>query len=71
MKTISIRFDDYLANWITSSAQKNRITISQAIRDVLYEKMQHGQIIISHIKINKTKRSLYIKLFICLNHIGK
>jgi hypothetical protein len=56
MKTISIRFDDYLANWITSSAQKNRITISQAIRDVLYEKMQHGQIIISHIKINKTKQ---------------
>ena len=55
MKTISIRFDDYLANWITSSAQKNRITISQAIRDVLYEKMQHGQIIIDHIKINKTK----------------
>lgn len=55
MKMISIRFDDYVANWITSSAQKNRITISQAIKDVLYEKMQQGQVI-NPIKIDKTKQ---------------
>jgi len=49
MKTISIRFNDYLANWIIGSAQKNRITISEFIRDLLYEKMQYGQVVIKHI----------------------
>ena len=55
MKTISIRFDDYVANWITSSAQQNRITISGVIKDILYEKMQQGQVI-NPIKIDKTKQ---------------
>lgn len=45
MKAISIRFDDYLANWITGTAQQNRLSISAVIKDLLYEKMQDGQII--------------------------
>lgn len=44
MKTISIRFNDHLANWIMGNCQKNSITISEFIRDLLYAKMQHGQI---------------------------
>lgn len=44
MKTISIRFNDHLANWIMGNCQKNKITISEFIRDLLYSKMQHGQI---------------------------
>ncbi len=54
MKTISIRFNDHLANWIVGNCQKNKITISEFIRDLLYSKMQHGQI--DHkLKINKQK----------------
>lgn len=54
MKTISIRFNDHLANWIMGNCQKNKITISEFIRDLLYSKMQHGQI--DHkLKINKHK----------------
>ena len=54
MKTISIRFNDHLANWIMGNCQKNKITISEFIRDLLYSKMQHGQI--DHkLKINKQK----------------
>ena len=54
MKTISIRFNDHLANWIMGNCQRNKITISEFIRDLLYSKMQHGQI--DHkLKINKQK----------------
>jgi len=54
MKTISIRFNDHIANWIMGNCQKNKITISEFIRDLLYSKMQHGQI--DHkLKINKQK----------------
>jgi len=52
MKTISIRFDAYVANWITSIAQRNRVTISAVIKDMLYEKMANGEVI-KLVKINK------------------
>lgn len=52
MKTISIRFDAYVANWITSIAQRNRVTISAVIKDMLYEKMANGEVI-NLVKINK------------------
>lgn len=54
MKTISIRFNDHLANWITGNCQKDRITISEFIRDLLHGKMKHGQVDISAFKINRT-----------------
>lgn len=54
MKTISIRFNDHLANWIMGNCQKNSITISEFIRDLLYTKMQHGQIG-NKLKINQQK----------------
>jgi len=61
MKTISIRFNDHLANWIMGNCQKNKITISEFIRDLLYSKMQHGQI--DHkLKINKQKYIQYLKI---------
>ena len=44
MKIVSITFDDYLANWIIGSAQKNKITISKFVRDLLYQKMQQGPV---------------------------
>ncbi len=44
MKIVSIIFDDYLANWIIGSAQKNKITISKFVRDLLYQKMQQGPV---------------------------
>lgn len=54
MKIISIIFDDYLANWITGCAQKNKITVSKFIRDLLYEKMQQGPMEFNY---NNIKRS--------------
>lgn len=48
MKTISIRFNNDLANWIVGNSQKNRITISQFIRDILYNSIKSTKIIISH-----------------------
>lgn len=56
MKTISIRFNDHLANWITGNCQKDRITISEFIRDLLYGKMKHGQVDINVFKINRTSK---------------
>ena len=53
MRIISIKFDDYLANWITNCAQKNRITISVFIRDLLYEKMQQGSVVLNYTKKSK------------------
>ncbi len=50
MKTITIRFDNCIANWINYSSQRNRFTISEFIRNMLYEKMKQGQIVINHIK---------------------
>lgn len=50
MKIVSIKFDDYLANWITNCAIKNNITVSEFIRDLLYEKMQQGALIFSYNK---------------------
>lgn len=55
MKIISIVFDDYLVNWITGCAQKNKITVSKFIRDLLYEKMQQGSVIFNY--NTNTKRS--------------
>jgi len=43
MKTISIRFNDYLANCIVSDAQRSKVSISEFIRDLLYKKMRIGQ----------------------------
>jgi hypothetical protein len=54
MKIISIIFDDYLANWITGCSQKNKITVSKFIRDLLYEKMQQGPVEFNY---NNIKRS--------------
>jgi len=51
MKSISIRFNNDLANWITDCAKKAQISISEFIRNLLYEKMQQGSITLSHIKI--------------------
>ena len=48
MKIISIIFDDYLVNWITGCAQKNKITVSKFIRDLLYEKMQQGSVVLNY-----------------------
>lgn len=50
MKTITIRFDDYVAAWINNSCQRNRVTISEFIRNALYEKMHQGYIVINYIK---------------------
>lgn len=47
MKIISIKLDNYLANWIANNAQKNNVTISELIRDLLYEKMRQGSIVIN------------------------
>ena len=63
MKSISIRFNNDLANWITDCAKKAQISISEFIRNLLYEKMQQGSITLSHIKntkigvINKNSKS--------------
>ena len=55
MKIISIIFDDYLANWISGCAQKNKISISEFIRDLLYEDMQKGSVVLNyHKKIKKS-----------------
>ena len=58
MKTVTVRFDDYLVNWIVSCAQRNRISISAFIRNLLYKKMIQGQIETHIFKINKTKKHL-------------
>lgn len=42
MKIISIRINHYLANWINSCTQKNMITISEFIRDLLHENITKG-----------------------------
>lgn len=55
MRIISIKFDDHLANWITNCTQKNRITVSDFIRDLLYEKMQHGSVVLNYTKKTKQK----------------
>lgn len=55
MKTVTVRFDDYLVNWIANCAQRNRISISEFIRNLLYEKMTQGQIETHAFKINKAK----------------
>lgn len=63
MKSISIRFNHDLANWITDCAKKAQISISEFIRNLLYEKIQQGSITLSHIKntrigvINKNSKS--------------
>jgi len=56
MKIISIRFNDYLANWILSNCQKSKISISEFIRDVLYTKMKDGSIEINKLKINNARK---------------
>jgi len=56
MKTISIRFDDYLANWIVGCVQKSRVSISEFIRNLLYEKMKIGQLEINVFKINRARK---------------
>lgn len=48
MKIISIILNDNLSNWILGCAQKNKITISEFVRNLLYEKMQQGAIVINH-----------------------
>lgn len=48
MKIVSILLDNYLANWILGCAQKNKITISEFVRNLLYEKMKQGPIVINH-----------------------
>lgn len=57
MKIINIKFNDYLANWIIGSAQKNRVTISAFIRDLLAEQMQEGPVVVKN--INKAKQFAY------------
>lgn len=47
MKIISIILNDHLSNWILGCAQKNKITISEFVRNLLYEKMQQGAIAIN------------------------
>jgi hypothetical protein len=44
MKTITIRCNNYLANWIVSNCQSRQITISEFVRDLLYKKMSEGKI---------------------------
>lgn len=56
MRTVSVRFDDYLANWIVSCAQQNRVGISEFIRNLLYEKIAKGQIEIHALKTNIAKK---------------
>ena len=58
MKTISIRFNDYLANCIVSDAQRSKVSISEFIRDLLYKKMRIGQIEVNTFKINRVKKHL-------------
>ncbi|MGI9214297.1 MAG: hypothetical protein ACR2HS_01120 [Gammaproteobacteria bacterium] len=56
MRTVTDRFDDYLVNWIISCAQRNRISISEFIRNLLYKKMIQVQIETHIFKINKAKK---------------
>ena len=44
-----------LANWITNNAQKNNVTISELIRDLLYQQMRQGSIVIND--THKLKKS--------------
>ena len=59
MKIISIKLENYLANWITNSAQKNDVTISEFIRDLLYEKMRQGSIVTNDTQ--KLKKSNFVQ----------
>lgn len=53
MKTVSIKCDNYLINCITGIAQQNKISISAVVRDILYNKMETGQLV-KLIRVNKT-----------------
>ena len=48
MKIISIILDQHLSTWILGGAQKNQVTISEFVRNLLYEKMQQGPIVIHY-----------------------
>ena len=62
MKIISIVFDNCLANWILSCAQKNKVSISEFIRDLLYERMHQGPVILNHHKkFKQSNRSSQIQ----------
>ena len=56
MRTISVRFDDYLANWIVNCAQQSRVSISEFTRNLLYAKMAKGQFDILSLKTNRANK---------------
>ena len=58
MKTVTVRFDPYLFDWIVSCSKQNRISISEFIRKLLYEKMAQGSIEAKLFKINRSKSCL-------------
>ena len=55
MITASVRFNGYLVRWIVDCCQCNRNTISEFIRDLLYEKMQQGHLEFNRIKPNQNQ----------------
>ena len=57
MITVSVRFNGYLVRWIVYCCQCNRNTISEFIRDLLYEKMRHGHIEFNRIKPHQNQRT--------------
>ena len=57
MITVSVRFNGYLVRWIFYCCQCNRNTISEFIRDLLYEKMRHGHIEFNRIKPHQNQRT--------------
>jgi len=55
MITVSVRFNGYLVRWIVDCCQCNRNTISEFIRDLLYEKMRHGHLEFNRIKLHQNQ----------------
>jgi len=55
MVTVSIRFNSRLVIWLVDCSHSNRITISEFIRDLLYEKMRQGELKFNRVKLNQNQ----------------
>lgn len=53
MITVSIRFNYCLVRWIIDCAHHNKISISEFIRDLLYEKIRHGELEFNRVKLDQ------------------
>jgi len=50
MKIISIRINNYLATWINNCTQQHKISVSEFIRDIVYEYTQNSLIDLANIR---------------------